>query len=93
MPETPKQQARQTIDAMLAEAGWAVQYYKAFNPSASTGIALCEVPLKTCRCDYLFLVNPKPVGVIEAKKEGIISHLAEQIRIMAEVARRLSLVE
>ncbi|MCX6856313.1 MAG: hypothetical protein NTV80_15575 [Verrucomicrobia bacterium] len=32
MAALPEQQARQTIDAMLAAAGWAVQYYKAFVP-------------------------------------------------------------
>ena len=79
MPVLPEQQARQTIDAMLAAAGWAVQDYKAFDPSASTGIALREVPLKSGRCDYLLLVNRKPVGVVEAKKEGTtLSTVAEQ---------------
>ena len=79
MPETPEQQARQNIDAMLAAAGWAVQDYKAFDPSASTGIALREVPLKSGRCDYLLLANRKPVGVVEAKKEGVtLSTVAEQ---------------
>ncbi len=79
MPDLPEQQARANIDAMLAAAGWAVQDYKAFNPSVSTGIALCEVPLKSGRCDYLLLVNRKPVGVVEAKKEGVtLSTVAEQ---------------
>jgi len=79
MPALPEQQARQTIDAMLAAAGWAVQDYKAFDPSASTGIALREVLLKSGRCDYLLLVNRKPVGVVEAKKEGTtLSTVADQ---------------
>lgn len=39
MSPQPEQQARQTIDAMLAAAGWAVQDYKVFDPTASTGIA------------------------------------------------------
>ena len=79
MPATPEQLARQTIDAMLAAAGWAVQDYKAFDPSASMGIALREVPLKSGRCDYLLLVNRKPLGVVEAKKEGVtLSTVAEQ---------------
>jgi type I restriction enzyme R subunit len=55
----PEQQARQTIDAMHTASGWAVQDYKAFNPSASSGIALREVPLKSGRCDYLLLVGRK----------------------------------
>jgi type I restriction enzyme R subunit len=79
MAALPEQQARQTIDAMLAAAGWAVQDYKAFDPSASTGIALREVPLKSGRCDYLLLANRKPVGVVEAKKEGVtLSTVADQ---------------
>ena len=79
MAALPEQQARQTIDAMLAAAGWAVQDFKAFDPSAGTGIALREVPLKSGRCDYLLLVNRKPVGVVEAKKEGTtLSTVAEQ---------------
>jgi type I restriction enzyme R subunit len=79
MPDLPEQQARANIDAMLAAAGWTVQDYKAFNPSVSTGIALCEVPLKSGRCDYLLLVNRKPLGVVEAKKEGVtLSTVAEQ---------------
>ena len=94
MPALPEQQARQTIDAMLGAAGWAVQDYKAFDPSASSGIALREVPLKSGRCDYLLLANRKPVGVVEAKKEGTtLSTVAEQTRIVAEVERRISVLE
>lgn len=79
MPGTPEQLARQNIDAMLIASGWAVQDYKAFDPSASTGIALREVPLKSGRCDYLLLVNRKPAGVVEAKKEGTtLSTVADQ---------------
>jgi type I restriction enzyme R subunit len=79
MPALLEQQAHQNIDAMLAAAGWAVQDYKAFDPSASTGIALREVPLKSGRCDYLLLVNRKPVGVVEAKKVGVtLSTVADQ---------------
>ena len=76
---TPEQQARQQIDAMLNAAGWAIQNYRALNLSAARGIALREVPLKSGFCDYLLLVDRKPVGVIEAKKEGtLLSGVAEQ---------------
>ena len=80
MPDlAPEQQARENIDAMLAAAGWAIQDYTRFNPAASRGIALREVPLNSGRCDYLLLVDRKPVGVIEAKKEGTtLSTVAEQ---------------
>jgi len=71
MPDLPpEQKARQQIDAQLSACGWQVQDYKAFDPSSAPGIALREVPLKSGRCDYLLLVNRKPVGVVEAKKEG-----------------------
>jgi hypothetical protein len=80
-------------DAMLAATGWTVQDDKAFDLTAHTGIALREVSLKSGRCDYLLLVNRKPIGVIEAKKVGMIPHLTKQIRFVAEVKRRLSVVE
>jgi len=79
MSETPEQQARLQIDAMLTASGWIVQDYKAFNPSAGRGIALREVPLKSGRCDYLLLVDRNALGVVEAKKEGTtLSMVAEQ---------------
>ncbi|MBX7206939.1 MAG: DEAD/DEAH box helicase family protein [Verrucomicrobiaceae bacterium] len=83
--QNPEQLARTNIDRMLNDAGWAVQDYKAFDPSASIGIALREVPLKSGRCDYLLLVNRKPVGVVEAKKEGTtLSTVADQSAHYAE---------
>src|SRR5437867_1103224 len=80
MPDqTPEQRAREQIDAMLIASGWAVQDYRAFNPSAARGVALREVPLKSGRCDYLLLVDRKAVGVTEAKKEGTtLSTVADQ---------------
>ncbi|MHB9009862.1 MAG: DEAD/DEAH box helicase family protein, partial [Limisphaerales bacterium] len=80
MPDlTPEQRARQQIDAMLIAAGWKVQDYKAFNPSAAKDIALREVPLKSGRCDYLLLVERQAVGVVEAKREGeTLSTVADQ---------------
>ncbi len=82
---TPEQTARAKIDALLDAAGWAVQDYKAFNPGASRGIALREVPLASGRCDYLLLVDRIPVGVIEAKKEGTtLSTVADQSAHYAE---------
>ena len=75
----PEQLARQQIDALLIAAGWAVQDFRQFNPSAACGIALREVPLKSGPCDYLLLVERKPVGVVEAKKTGTtLSTVAQQ---------------
>ncbi|MBI5692070.1 MAG: hypothetical protein HZC55_18470 [Verrucomicrobia bacterium] len=48
---TPEAKAREKIDELLAAAGWAIQDYRAFNPSAARGIALREVPLESGRCD------------------------------------------
>ena len=82
---TPEQLARQQIDAQLTACGWVVQDYRQFNPSASRGIALREVPLKSGSCDYLLLVDRKAVGVTEAKKLGtLLSGVAEQSGHYAE---------
>ena len=71
--------ARLRIDAMLIACGWIVQDYKALNLSSGRGIAIREVPLASGRCDYLLLVDRKPVGVIEAKREGMtLSTVSEQ---------------
>ena len=76
---TPEQQAREQIDAQLTACGWKVQDYKALDFSVGRGVALREVPLKGGRCDYLLLVDRKPVGVLEAKKEGdTLSTVSEQ---------------
>ncbi|HVC09521.1 MAG TPA: type I restriction-modification enzyme R subunit C-terminal domain-containing protein [Elusimicrobiota bacterium] len=64
---------------MLGAAGWVIQDYKKLNPGAARGIALREVPLKSGRCDYLLMVDRKPVGIIEAKKKGTtLSTVADQ---------------
>ncbi len=76
---TPEQQAREKIDAQLLASGWAVQDRTKIDFSAGRGIALRDVPLKSGTCDYLLLVDRKPVGVVEAKKEGtLLSGVAEQ---------------
>jgi len=85
MPDAPEQQARQNVDAQLIACGWVVQDFKKAEFSAGRGIALREVRLKTGPCDYLLLVDRKPVGVIEAKKEGTtLSTVADQSDNYAE---------
>jgi type I restriction enzyme R subunit len=75
----PEEKARQQIDATLTQCGWTVQDYKALDLSASRGVALREVPLKSGRCDYLLLVDRKPCGIVEAKPEGTtLSGVADQ---------------
>ncbi len=82
---SPEQQARQQIDAQLLAAGWFVQDYTKIDFTAGRGIALREVPLKSGTCDYLLLVDRKPVGVVEAKKKGtLLSGVAEQSGHYAE---------
>ena len=76
---SPEESARQEIDKQLTVAGWVIQNYRALNLSAGRGIALREVPLKTGPCDYLLLVDRRPIGVIEAKKTGAtLSGVADQ---------------
>ncbi len=66
----PEQQARLNIDRQLNQAGWLVQDIKDFNPSAGLGIAVREYPTESGSADYILFIERKPVGVIEAKKEG-----------------------
>ncbi|MBA2743609.1 MAG: hypothetical protein H0U43_04755, partial [Chthoniobacterales bacterium] len=82
---TPEQLARQNIDALLKQCGWIIQDYKQLNLSAARGIAIREVRLTKGRCDYLLLIDRKPVGIIEAKKEGVtLSSVADQSGQYAE---------
>ncbi|MGE0144730.1 MAG: type I restriction-modification enzyme R subunit C-terminal domain-containing protein [Planctomycetota bacterium] len=69
---TPEQQARQTIDASLREAGWAVQDRAAANLYAARGVAVREFKLARGHgfADYLLFVDGRAVGVLEAKKAG-----------------------
>jgi type I restriction enzyme R subunit len=79
MPRAPEQEARLRIDTQLEASGWVIQDFRKTDLSAGRGIALREVPLKTGPCDYLLLVDRKPVGVVEAKKEGTtLSTIADQ---------------
>jgi type I restriction enzyme R subunit len=82
---TPEELARQQIDAGLRQCGWLIQDYKQVDLSAGRGIAIREVRLKEGRCDYLLLIDRKPVGIIEAKKAGVtLSTVADQSGRYAE---------
>ena len=72
MAETPEQRARVEIDRLLEAAGWAVQSVSDVNIHAARGVAIREFPLKEGHgfADYLFYVDGKAAGVIEAKKVG-----------------------
>jgi type I restriction enzyme R subunit len=66
----PEELARQKIDAMLTQAGWAVQDRQRLNLNASRGVAIREFSVMTGAADYLLFVEGDAVGIIEAKKEG-----------------------
>src|SRR5665647_697224 len=69
---TPEAKARQSIDALLMQAGWHVCHMADANIHAARGVALREFPLNTGYgfADYLLYIDGKAAGVIEAKKEG-----------------------
>ena len=67
---TPEQQARDTIDVMLARAGWQVQSLRQLNFGAGPGIAVREYQTDVGPADYVLFVERKALGVIEAKPEN-----------------------
>ena len=69
---TPEQQAREHIDRLLTQAGWAVQNADAVNLYAGPGVAVREFALQAGHgsADYLLYVYRKAAGVVEAKPAG-----------------------
>ena len=75
----PEARARETIDALLTAAGWAVQDPDRINLGAALGVVVREFQLDTGAADYLLFVDRKAVGVIEAKPAGdTLSGVADQ---------------
>ena len=72
MGNSPEDKAREIIDKMLEQAGWAVQDMDHVNINAGPGVAIREFPLKKGHgfADYLLYIDGKASGVIEAKKAG-----------------------
>ncbi len=66
----PEEGARQRIDALLEQAGWAVQDRKRLNLGASRGVAVREFSTTAGAADYLLFVDREAVGIVEAKKVG-----------------------
>lgn len=67
------------LGPMLSESGWVLQDMAFLNPGASLGLAVREYPTDICPADYVLLLDRKPVGVIEAQKEGVaLSAVQEQ---------------
>ena len=72
MPLGPEDKARETIDRLLADAGWLVQSRDQANVTAGRGVAVSYFPLKSGHgeADYLLFVDGAAAGVVEAKREG-----------------------
>ncbi len=66
--QNAEQAARDRIDEMLRECGWAVQSKKSIDFNAGPGIAVREYQTDVGPADYVLFVDKKAVGVIEAKK-------------------------
>ncbi len=69
--QNPEQKARDTIDALLKQAGWVVQSAKKIDLNAGLGQAVREYQTDVGPADYVLFVDKKAVGVIEAKKEEL----------------------
>ena len=67
--QNPEQLARDKIDQLLLASGWVIQDKKTLNLAAGLGVAVREYQTDAGPADYIFFVNKKPVGVIEAKRE------------------------
>jgi type I restriction enzyme R subunit len=67
--QNPEQIARDNIDKQLKACGWLVQNKKNINLTAAQGVAVREYSTEVGPADYVLFVNPKPVGIIEAKRE------------------------
>lgn len=70
---TPEDKARENIDRLLINAGWAVRDQSDANILAHRGVAIRNFTLKSGHgfADYLLYVDGRAAGVIEAKKEGV----------------------
>ncbi|MFA6053232.1 MAG: DEAD/DEAH box helicase family protein [Methylobacter sp.] len=67
--QNPEQKARDTIDALLKQAGWVVQSAKKIDLNIGLGQAVREYQTDVGPADYVLFVDKKAVGVIEAKRE------------------------
>ncbi|WP_256360345.1 DEAD/DEAH box helicase family protein [Methylomonas koyamae] len=67
--QNPEQVARDQIDTLLEQSGWAVQNKNQINFYIGEGQAVREYQTDTGPADYILFVGGKPVGVIEAKAE------------------------
>jgi len=72
MAPKPEEEARAEIDRLLTAAGWSVQDFKAADIHAARGVVLREFQLNPGHgfADYLFYIDGRAAGIIEAKKVG-----------------------
>jgi len=75
--QNPEQKARDTIDALLVQAGWIVQSAKKIDLNAGLGIAVREYPTKVGPADYALFVDKKALGIVEAKKKDLAFKITE----------------
>lgn len=75
--QNPEQKARDTIDALLTQAGWVVQSAKKIDLNVGLGQAVREYFTDIGPADYVMFVGKKAVGVIEAKKEDLAHKITE----------------
>jgi type I restriction enzyme, R subunit len=70
---TPEDRARENIDRLLTQAGWAVRDQSDANILAYRGVAIRNFTLKPGHgfADYLLYVDGRAAGVVEARKEGV----------------------
>src|SRR5439155_23343752 len=70
---TPEDKARENIDRLLTQAGWAVRNQSEANILAYCGVAIQNFTLRPGHgfADYLLYVDGKAAGVVEAQKEGV----------------------
>jgi type I restriction enzyme R subunit len=73
--QNPEQLARDQIDVLLRQSGWAVQNLKNINLNEGFGQAVREYQTDVGPADYVLFVNKKAVGVIEANREDEGHHL------------------
>ena len=82
--QTPEQAARENIDSLLTQAGWAVQDKESIDFSAGLGVAIREYQTDTGPADYVLFIDKKPVSVVEAKPE----HWGQKLTTVEEQSGR-----
>lgn len=88
MPQGPEDIAREQIDRMLEQAGWAVQNVKSVNLYAKKGVAIREFELKY---GYIYLLC-NSIDLTQRSSKKFLPPLEEQTQLRTEIESRLSLI-